>query len=703
MNVKITVQERRKQSNRMNETRRTPLRCDGNAFPLVMVMLLISSLAMTASSFSPSFCRIGSNVMRSINNDGKFERAIRMVVLPDENDDYDDDEEEDDDDDDDSSSNSISSSSTSSLGINLNLDPLTRDEAEKLRAEARLEIDKAFDNRLNEIDKLKDKTRKDFEESKKRLAYDSEQRAKEESARLSQKIDAITDKFLGSTKEEREATKMVYRADKSMEGKGMDVGSWGSIGNAEVLVQSYGTARPGLLGSMDSYKSGSKSSNSNGDSLDNEDGNNNSNLSDAKQRRILIVYDDSNNNKQYKQFIQTFIKIITETLDEGFDNTVMVDTYTPTSNIPFGGLNAQTAIFVASSINGKSSAQNILQRILRRTVTANSIGVPPSHLVLLSSLGTQRTDKFPYSMQNIMGGKLTKQAEVEEVIINTVKSRSPDQTPLDYTILHLGDILPDDDAKVKSPFQIAPQDSLDGEVGMQAAANALLQAVAFQPAARNATMTVIGGISPSQEKNYLPNDDWDDWFLRLDGPELIRIPIILSSSSSSSSSSTLEVEVDQSFEQLSEYIQQWSQSFDNGAKGTGLTTPVTVRTSRTPIVQGEGTLLRKGVVLEFKQTQTGAAYMSKNEERELEKQRGGSSSSPSNNNNNNNNKKLQSGAASSSLRQKKEGGVEIFVEKTIANELRIRARRCNMDDSTVVKELSEETIINNLQKAVDIW
>ena len=36
-------------------------------------------------------------------------------------------------------------------------------------------------------------------------------------------------------------------------------------------------------------------------------------------------------------------------------------------------------------------------------------------------------------------------------------------------------------------------------------------------------------------------------------------------------------------------------------------------------------------------------------------------------------------------------------------QLRVRARRCNMDDATVVKELSEQTILKNLGKAVEVW
>merc|ERR1711957_149154 len=66
---------------------------------------------------------------------------------------------------------------------------------------------------------------------------------------------------------------------------------------------------------------------------------------------------------------------------------------------------------------------------------------------------------------------------------------------------------------------IRPGDSLDGAVGIQAAANVLLQTVAIQPNARNATMSVIGGMTTADGGNIM----WEDAFLRMDGPELWRI------------------------------------------------------------------------------------------------------------------------------------------------------------------------------------
>ncbi len=321
---------------------------------------------------------------------------------------------------------------------------------------------------------------------------------------------------------------------------------------------------------------------------------------------------------------------------------------------------------------------------------------PPSHLVIVSPLGTERIESFPYSMQNMMGGnKLKKAREVEEVAISTVKGRfiADDSSipSLDYTILKYGEVV--DDAKILSKkeggVRILPGDSLDGKVGVEMAANALLQSVAMRPNARNATMSVIGAMDKAG--HGLPEEEWEDWFLRLDGPELWRSDIIVEGDD--------EAVIDRKFEELASYMSEWSDRFSNGAKGTGLTTPVTV--SPSTFIGEDGVSIstlrqRYGVRLEFKQTNTGSSYKSKSEERELEQQRPAGAAN------------ANAGASKfKPLRQKKEGGVEIICEELSSGngkfELRVRARRCNMDDATVVKELSEETILKRLGEAVEVW
>jgi len=69
----------------------------------------------------------------------------------------------------------------------------------------------------------------------------------------------------------------------------------------------------------------------------------------------------------------------------------------------------------------------------------------------------------------------------------------------------------------------------------------------------------------------------------------------------------------------------------------------------------------------------------------------------------------------------KQGGVEIVVEKISSSSslvttprssvdamsrrslLRVRARRCEIDDDTMIKEMSEDIIVEELRKAIDVW
>ncbi len=374
-----------------------------------------------------------------------------------------------------------------------------------------------------------------------------------------------------------------------------------------------------------------------------------------------------------------------EILSDSFDGNVEIKKYSPTANIPMGGDGAQCVILVASSLNGQSSAQNIMSRILKRTapIGGGKIASPPSHLIVLSSHGTERTDKFPYSMQNMMGGnKLTKRREVEEAVITTVKARLEKGLavpPMDYTILKLGDVVDDTKASSKGDLSLVPGDNLDGEVGITAAANTLLQAVAYQPFARNTTMSIAGGNTVDDEAF------WNALFLKLDGPELWRSENLVS-----------EDQVNRKFDTLAEYMIQWSNRFENDASAEGLTTPVSIVASRRPPSIAEGVLMRTGVRFQFKPTNTGASYKSKSEERAYERQDGPQTSSSGET-------KKRTVNPPPMKKQKKEGGVEIFIEKTTSNELRVRARRCNMDDATVIKEISENAIIKKLQKAIEVW
>lgn len=208
----------------------------------------------------------------------------------------------------------------------------------------------------------------------------------------------------------------------------------------------------------------------------------------------------------------------------------------------------------------------------------------------------------------------------------------------------------------------------------------ILQAVAFQPSARNATFSIVGGMKEgiSRDENF-----WSDGFLCLDGPELLRIDV---------ESGASDKETNEKYEKLATFIEEWSKMFEGKAKGTGLTTPVTLSISKR-LPDNVCVLRRFGVRLEFKETNTGSAYFSKGEEASKERQQG--------------NYKTQYAEKNvdsiKPRRQNNQGGVEVIVEQTVSGSLRVRARRCNLDDSTVIKEISEETILKKIQSAVNSW
>jgi hypothetical protein len=124
--------------------------------------------------------------------------------------------------------------------------------------------------------------------------------------------------------------------------------------------------------------------------------------------------------------------------------------------------------------------------------------------------------------------------------------------------------------------------------------------------------------------------------------------------------------IDVKVNSLSNYLSTWAQLFENGT--IHLTTPAKVSTGPT------------GVRLDFKKVDTG--YQNKSEEEE--RGQGGTGET-----------KKKKGPA-------KQGGVEILVE-TVDDSLQVRARRCNTDEDTLIKEMSEETILQELKKAMEIW
>ena len=141
------------------------------------------------------------------------------------------------------------------------------------------------------------------------------------------------------------------------------------------------------------------------------------------------------------------------------------------------------------------------------------------------------------------------------------------------------------------------------------------------------------------------------------------------------------------FDSLQDYLKKWAKLLEEDPKGMGLTTKVkAVVPTFSPLVKEqvttEGVKFLTSVQLLFQPPSGGTGYGDKDDE----KDDGG---------NDNSNKKKKKKAA--------EGGVEVVVLEEASGRLKILARRCNMDEDTMVKEMSEQAIIDELKKAIRIW
>jgi len=210
------------------------------------------------------------------------------------------------------------------------------------------------------------------------------------------------------------------------------------------------------------------------------------------------------------------IPAFTEAIRKDIPTIKEITVVKPTETIPLGGDNAACAILFCTSLSDRSSVNKIMDRLLRKTMQSNGqIGSPPTQLVAISTIGTERTDKMPYSMQNLLGGKLEQRRQMEEAVMATVQDRVVDP-PLDFTILKFGEL-----KDAKDTLSVMPGDVLDGTTPLDTATNVLLQAVAYQPYARNATLCAVGNIPTTSDEDER-DAMWDDAFLRLDGPEVER-------------------------------------------------------------------------------------------------------------------------------------------------------------------------------------
>jgi hypothetical protein len=538
------------------------------------------------------------------------------------------------------------------LGIDIGkmLDPMSPAEAASLKVAATEIINDAVAAGLDDLTSLRRELQQDLQRQGEQRAQQSQLVGQQAEAQLLTKIDQLTNDFLSSTQSSRTLTKAAAAADQAMTGRGLEVGAWGRVGSSTVPMS--------LLGSVSAAAA--------------QQGATPSTSSTSSPKGILILADTTSD-----PYAKQLVEPLTTALQQQFAPTAQlpVTVYKPTATIPLGGDNAAAVVLFCTSFSDPTSVQAALDRILRTTLQTNGmVGQPPTQIVAISSLGTTRLEKVPYSFQNVMGGKLSKRRQMEEAVIRVARDRAArggttsaaaTTTAIDYTICNLGELKAD----TKEPFQFRAGDAVDGTLAIDTAVTVLTQAICLQPSARNATLSCVGRL------NMDANDSWqailDDAFMRLDGPELLRFDL---------------ADNDKDYDQLVEYTKEWAELL--AESGKGLTTPIRAEVPTT-VSPTMGVKHQGAVKLLFLPTATGKNYVSKEDERKMAAETGTKAS-------------VQSPVVSR-FRPSNDGGIEFVVEVTDSGNLRARAKRCNYADGVVVKELSEETILGSFRKCIEVW
>jgi hypothetical protein len=277
-----------------------------------------------------------------------------------------------------SPSNGSSNNPGGKLGIPVLLDPLSEKEAGELKAAATELINDAVAAGIDDLRDQRDKMTADLEKQRQRSQAQSEAQAKVATKKLMNKIDALTDNFLAETGPSRKSTKLAAAADRQVKGGGgVEMGSWGVLGQTDVV----------MTGDVATTSSRSSSS-------DDTDAAASDTLSALapKENRILILA-DTKQDKFAKQLIDPLTKALQTVVSD-----LQVDVFAPTATLPLGGQNAAAVLIFLTSLSDATTVKNGMDRLLRKTLQADGkIAQPPSQFVAISTIGTERTDKMPYS------------------------------------------------------------------------------------------------------------------------------------------------------------------------------------------------------------------------------------------------------------------------------------------------------------------
>jgi len=263
-----------------------------------------------------------------------------------------------------------------------------------------------------------------------------------------------------------------------------------------------------------------------------------------------------------------------------------------------------------------------------------------TRLLYVGVHGVERTDKLPFSLQNVFG-QLDKQRAAEQ----EVQLRALNKVP-SYTLLRLSGKLGGGGPRC----EIAPGDALQGEVSAAAAGAVLLESLQRAETV-NASLSAGALVADGGSGAATDEAHWDDQFIKLVGPEILRKPLRVLSAADAV-----------------EWLREFARSFLN--EGKRLTSPIEIED-----IEG-------GATIRF-------LY------------RGGSGYSDFDSPETADDRYAASKAATTQSRAKADGALSLVAEELPGSAARVRVSRAEMDDGVVIKEMSETAVLERLAKELD--
>ena len=265
---------------------------------------------------------------------------------------------------------------TGKLGIKIDLGPISEKEAKEIKAAATEVINEAIAAGIDDIEALRKKMKKEVDQERKRLRLESEWNTQKAQEKLMSKIDKMTDDFLSQTSSSRRSTKLAAAADRSMKGRGAEMGSWGVLGGTAVAMETpkstTSTASP--------YSSTATTPEV-------------PTTAQAPKENRIVIIGDTKQDPYAKQLLEPLTKSLRNVVSD-----LEVDVFAPTATLPLGGNNAAAVLIFLTSLSDASSVKNGMERLLRRTMQNDGkVAQPPTQIVAVSTVGTERTNKMPYS------------------------------------------------------------------------------------------------------------------------------------------------------------------------------------------------------------------------------------------------------------------------------------------------------------------